>query len=218
MKYKIITASILCVLLNSCDKKVAEESTENITPVATEEKEPTCCHAEAPKAVAASEDSIYQLESKWKNAQGKEQPLSSLGGRVQVLTMGYSTCKFACPKLLADMLLIKSKLPESIRDKVGFTFVSIDPEVDTPARLSEYRKENNLSEAQWTLLTADSASVQELAVVLGVKYRKTTKIDYAHSNVIVVLNEKGEILYRQEGLNGDPTETVKTIIKAQESL
>ena len=207
---------MLCfAFLNSCDKKADQTNNEKAEIVA-EEKEPPCCHGEAPKAVEASEDSIYQLKSDWRNARGKDQKLAALGGRVQVLTMGYSTCKFACPKLLADMLKIKSELPAEIRSRVGFTFVSIDPEVDTPARLAEYEKENELNPKHWTLLSGEADAVQELAVVLGVKYRKTTPKDFAHSNVIVVLDKKGKILHRQEGLNGDSSETVKTVIEAQE--
>lgn len=225
---KLTTLCIAACLLTACGKKqpatgeapstpAAEEAaTEEATTVATEAEEKPCCsgHA-APEAAEASEDSIYQIESVWKDDTGADRQLKSLGGRVQVITMGYSTCKFACPRLLADMRLIEKGLPEDVRKNTGFTFISIDPEADTPERLAEYRKENRIDPGRWTLLTAPTPSVQELAVVLGIQYRKTSDKDFAHSNIITVLNKDGEIIHRQKGLAADPAETIKAITAAQ---
>jgi len=131
--------------------------------------------------------------------------------------MGYTTCEYACPRLLADMEAIDEKLPKNVRENIHFTFISIDPERDTPARLAEYRKEKEITSARWSVLTGDASSVQELAVVLGFKYRKTSATDFAHSNIITVLNKKGEIIHREQGLGIDPKETVKVITQASEN-
>jgi protein SCO1/2 len=45
-------------------------------------------------------------------------------------------------------------------------------------------------------------SVLERAALLGVKYRSVSKTVFAHSNLITVLNKKGEIVHQQEGLRG----------------
>ncbi|MGB0774965.1 MAG: SCO family protein, partial [Akkermansiaceae bacterium] len=179
-----------------------------------EEKGACCSEHDELAAGEVSEDSIYQLDATWKDDTGSERKLKSLGGKIQVITMGYSTCKFACPKLLADMRAIEAGLPKAVRSKIHFTFVSIDPETDTPARLSEYRKENKINASRWTLLTGETSSVQELAVVLGIQYRKTTGTDFAHSNLISVLNAQGEVIHRQEGLTADPAATIQAIIQA----
>ena len=215
----------LTSFLASCDSQKKTASTPDSTqpdeeetvgfPVAAEGEKKSCCSEHpAPEAVEASADSIYQLDSKWRDQGDHERSLKSLGGRVQVLTMGYSTCKFACPRLLADMRLIESGLSKEVAAKTGFTFVSIDPETDTPARLAEYQKENKIDPSRWTLLTGETSSVQELAVVLGVQYRKVDAKDFAHSNMITVLNAKGEIIFRQEGLAADPAATIKAITEA----
>lgn len=195
--------------LSSCDQNLTEEV---VSP--SEPETPACCSEEAPEAVEASEDSIYQLDSKWRNAAGDEKDLSSLGGNIQVVSMGYTTCQFACPRLLADMREIESGLSGEARGKTRFTFISIDPDRDTPEQLARYREENELDPARWNFLTGDSGSVQELAVVLGIQYRKVSDTDFAHSNVITVLNDKGEVIYRQEGLAGDPKPTVEAIVAA----
>jgi protein SCO1/2 len=228
MKHTLIitTACLFSACLTSCDskKQTAESPAPSnpevtATPVATQNDQKSCCSEHpSPAAAAASSlsaDSIYQINSKWRDQGNHERTLKSLGGRIQVVTMGYSTCKFACPRLLADMRLIESGLPKDIAAKTGFTFISIDPETDTPARLSEYQKDNKIDPARWSLLTGETSSVQELAVVLGIQYRKVDAKDFAHSNLITVLNAKGEIIHRQEGLAADPAATIKAIIDAQ---
>ncbi|MFK7910433.1 MAG: SCO family protein [Akkermansiaceae bacterium] len=222
---KIILLCMTVCLFAACEKqtkttgsteKNPANKTESVTTVTAEEEKKACCSEHpSPAAVEATEDSIYQIESVWKDDAGSDRKLKSLGGRVQVISMGYSTCKYACPRLLADMRLIEKGLSPDARKSTGFTFVSIDPEADTPERLAEYRKENKIDSDRWTLLTAPTPSVQELAVVLGIQYRKTGDKDFAHSNIITVLNKNGEVIHRQEGLAADPAETIKAITAAQ---
>ena len=217
---KITTLCLIGCIFAGCSKEkettnTSEQDsatkTEAVATVTTGEKLKPCCSDEAPAAVEVSTESIYQVASQWQDASGKKRDLKSIGGFVQVVTMGYTTCKYACPRLLADMREIETKLPQDLRNKTHFTFISIDPETDTPARLAEYRKENNIISNRWTVLTGEAAFVQELAVVLGVQYRKTTPKDFAHSNIITVLNPNGEIVHRQEGLGADSAATIKAI-------
>ncbi|MGJ8696749.1 MAG: SCO family protein [Verrucomicrobiaceae bacterium] len=207
MKYPLFLSALF--LFASCK----QEPPVSATP---DTESATCCEGEeAPGALEAVEGSIYQLESKWTDDQGKVIPLASLAGNIRVVCMGYTTCQYACPRLLADLRAIEGKLSPELLDKTRFTFISIDPEADTPARLAEYRKESQIDPEHWTLLTGDADAVQELAVVLGIQYRKTGEADFAHSNVITVLDSQGVILHRQEGLSADPTETLKAIAAAR---
>ena len=108
---KLITISIAACLIAACDKQQtttgdpAEENsskTGGVTAVTTgEAKEPCCSKHPSPEALEPSESSIYQIESVWQDDTGTDRQLKSLGGRVQVISMGYSTCQFACPRLLA---------------------------------------------------------------------------------------------------------------------
>lgn len=210
------------LVLLSCERqKVAlDTSPPTHSPVAEQtagqtagqgEKKTCCAEHPAPAATAISSDSLYQLQSNWTDQAGESLELRSLAGKIQLVTMGYSTCKFACPRLMADMLAIKSGLSESALEQVHFTFISIDPDRDTPARLAEYAKENHTDPKLWSYLTSDSASVQELAVVLGTQYRRLNDSDFAHSNIITVLNRSGEIIHRQEGLAVKPAKTIAVI-------
>ncbi len=171
---------------------------------------PSCCaKAEAPTAFA--DKSIYQVESIWTTDETKQLKLGELRGRPQVVAMFFTSCQFACPIIVNDMKRIEASLPPELAARVGFTLVSIDSERDTPAVLAEYRKAHALAGKRWTLLRGNPDDLLELAALLGVKYKADANGQFAHSNVITILNAQGEIVYQQIGLNQD-------IEKSRESI
>ena len=174
---------------------------------------PSCCAAKQPSrsAPACTDKSLYQLESTWTTDQGKPFKLGNLAGKPQVILMFFSRCTAACPMLLNDLKRINAALTPKQRARVGFTLVSFDTEHDTPSTLAAYRQAWSLPDREWTLLSGQPDDVQELAALLGVQYRQTGAGQFAHSNVITVLNAKGEIVHQQVGLNEDVTGTVQKL-------
>lgn len=163
---------------------------------------PSCCVKVEP-AKPLSENSLYQLDSVWTNDASHSINLAELQGRPQVVTMFFSTCAFACPVLINDMKRIEAALPEHVRTNVGFTLISFDTDRDTPAVLADYRARHGLP-FNWTLLRGGSDDVLEIAALLGIKFKKDARGDFAHSNVISLLDQNGEIVLQQIGLNRDP--------------
>lgn len=160
---------------------------------------------------SVSDNSIYQLNSQWTNQAGELVSLKSFVGKPVVLTMFFANCTYACPLLVNDMLKMENSLPINKKNNYRFILVSIDPERDTPAKLKIYAKEHGLDLSRWTLLTGKSDDIMELAALLGFKYKKDEKGNYSHSNIITLLNEKGEIAHQHVGLNQDIAETVNQL-------
>ncbi len=171
---------------------------------------PSCCLKPAESGQPMSDHSLFQLDSTWTNDQGADMKLGALGGPPLVVTMFFAKCEFACPVLVHDMKKIQAALPEEVRSKVGFVLVSFDTERDTPLVLAEYRMIHELP-ANWTLLRGTADDVLELAALLGVKFKKDARGQFAHSNVLTVLNPGGEVVHQQVGLNQAPHETVKQL-------
>lgn len=172
--------------------------------------EPSCCQ----KTEAAAEQgsaSLYQLASKWTNQHGKEVTLASLKGKPVLVTMGYASCQYACPRLIADFMAIERALTEAERSQVSFVFVSIDPERDTPEKLKAFLGQYHVDQDRWSALRGTDDGILELSVALGNRYRKLENSDFAHSNLITLLSSDGEIVHRQEGLGTDPTDTVAAL-------
>jgi protein SCO1/2 len=158
--------------------------------------------------------SIYQLESTWTTATGQPIRLGDLRGKPQVLAMIYTTCEYACPLLVSRMQHIAASLAPELRPNVGFVLVIFDPERDTPGVLHAYSQKMHLDSPSWTLLHGHPEAVLELAVLLGVRYKKDRQGGFAHANVITVLNKAGEIVHRHEGLRQSLEETLAAIRQA----
>jgi protein SCO1/2 len=171
---------------------------------------------EASKTLATtdiSEESIFNLSSKWHTEEGREILLEDLKGKTLVMVMIYTSCKAACPRLVADMRNIEAKIPKDRLKDLNFVLVSIDPETDTPERLKAFAIENAMDDEQWTFLQGTVGGVREFANVLSVKYKEISPIDFSHSNIISVFNSGGELIHQQEGLGVDNEETIETILK-----
>ncbi len=176
-------------------------------------------HHQAPaeKAAAPSTRSLYNLGAKWKDSTGKRLVLQDLRGKVVVLSMIYTSCQTVCPLIASDVARIFGKLPEAVRPRVHLVLVSFDPERDTPAKLASYAASRRLEGAQWTLLTGDPNGVRDLAALLGMKYRSMGNGDFAHSNLITVLDQEGVIVHRSEGVGQDAAAIVDAIVSAAPS-
>lgn len=167
-------------------------------------------HQDMPAGEAVPGQSLFQLESAWTDHQGKTLSLDELGGAPIVLAMVYTHCEHACPRIVADMHRIQGELGERAKD-VHFVLVSIDPERDSVDRMATFARETGIDAEGWRVLRGEEADVRELAAVLGVQYKRVSPSDFAHSNLVHVLDADGVIAHRQEGLGTAPTATVAAL-------
>lgn len=188
----VFLSFLLVLLTSSCNR-------ETITP---------------PKAGdEISGASIFNLTSSWRTEEGKEIQLTALKGKTLVVVMIYTSCKAACPRLVADMKNIARQVPEEKKNDVQYVLVSIDPETDTPEKLKAFAVTNGMDGEEWTFLQGDESSVREFANVLAVKYNEISPMDFSHSNIISVFDPRGELVHQQEGLGVDSKATVDRIIE-----
>ena len=160
----------------------------------------SAARAHSASAAAATEGerySVYDLDTRWRDQHGTARQLSSLRGRPQVVAMIYTHCSTTCPFTVAEMKRIERESP---RD-VGFVLVSLDPARDDPARLAMFASERGLDAARWTLLDGSDDAVRELATVLGVRYRRVSPEELAHSNALTLLDADGAVVYQHAGLD-----------------
>ena len=158
--------------------------------------------------------SLYQVESVWTNDAGEKIKLPRLRGQVQVVTMFFASCAYACPANVNELKKIEAALPEPLRSRTRFVLVTFDAERDTPAALRLYRQRQDLDPRRWTLLRGQPDDVQELAALLGVRYKQDARGQFAHSNLITVLDAEGEIVHQLSGMKQDIPSAIKAIEKA----
>ena len=181
------------------------------TPVSSGTNLPPCCRLVS-STNPPTDKSIYLLDSEWTSDVGRQVRLGVLRGRPQVLALFFASCEVSCPLIVNDMKNLQAALPPDLREGVDFVLVSIDPERDTPAALRAYRERVGLGTDHWTLLTGRGDDVRELAALLGVNYQRDSRGQFAHSNLITILDADGEIIHRQIGINQDPKDAVASLM------
>jgi len=169
----------------------------------------SCCVEEKP-AAPLTDKSLYQLNSAWTNDAGGSVALTTLRGRPVLIAMFFASCEYACPVLVNDLKRLEAALPEDVRGNVQLVLVTFDTKRDTPPALRAFRERMELG-PQWTLLTSTPSAVQELAMLLGVKFKQDSRGQFAHSNLITVLNAEGEIVHQHAGLQGDVSTAAKVV-------
>ena len=189
----------------------AAPATDACCAVAPAAKGAAPCCDELPAAAPLAARSLYQLDAKWTDDAGKAVKLTSLRGQPVVVAMFFASCEYACPVLVSDLQRLRAALPAAVREQTRFVLVSFDVGRDTSAVLAAYRAKFPL-DAGWTLLRGAATDVQDLAMLLGVKYKQDARGQFAHSNLITVLNSGGEIAHQHPGLLGDIAEAAKAVV------
>jgi protein SCO1/2 len=151
---------------------------------------------------AVSGRSLYQLESVWTTDRNETLELAELRGRYTILSLIFTRCSGTCPLLVKQLQVFGTSLPPDIRNRTRFVAITIDP-ADTSNMLLQYRREMRLDERQWILLRGEPGGVRELAAVLGFNYaptgNQTDNSQFSHSNLVTLLNPRGEIIHQQQG-------------------
>lgn len=209
------------LLLQSCKNNTTESSAK-----AEELNQPAMAttaegQQENAKPTEISDISIYNLPETWTTQNGNDVQWKDFKGNVLVVVMIYTSCKAACPILIADMRDIRKTVDASDmphKEKVKYILVSIDPKVDTPEHLKKFAQESNMDDDQWVFLRSDEEKTREFAAVLAVNYKQISPVDFSHSNIISVFNAEGELAAQQEGLGIDRTSIVQEIRKQLEKI
>ena len=68
---------------------------------------------------------------------GKPRTLGDFAGKVVVVFFGFTHCPDACPTIMGELALVMKELGKDA-DRLQVLFVTVDPERDTPALLSQY--------------------------------------------------------------------------------
>ena len=167
-------------------------------------------------APSLPDDSVYHVESYWRNQNAQKINIADLKGKVQVVAFVYTYCEHSCPLIIARLKGIEKAIPAEEKPDVQFLLISLDPERDTTDVLKRYMHDKNLNEPLWAMLNGDPDDVLELSALLGVRYRPmdSDSKDIAHSNMITVLDRQGRIHYQMKGLNEDPDAVISAITQA----
>lgn len=148
------------------------------------------------------DDSLYHLESEWKDPEAKTTKLADFSGDYIVLSMVFTGCAYACPMVIAKVDRVREVVKSVIGSKPKGVLASFDVNRDTPQNLNAYMKKRKLQPSEWVMLSPpDEATARELAAAINLSYKKLDNGDFSHSNMVLLLDKKGVVIARTNSLS-----------------
>ncbi|WP_308446461.1 SCO family protein [Chitinimonas sp. BJYL2] len=124
---------------------------------------------------------------------GRPRALTDFKGKVVVLFFGYTHCPDVCPTTMSELAATMKQLGPRAAD-VQVLFVTVDPERDTQALLSQYVPAFNPS---FLGLTGNVAEVRSAADKFKIVYQRSgsdpTNYSVDHSSGSYILDKAGKL-------------------------
>jgi protein SCO1/2 len=124
---------------------------------------------------------------------GKPFALSSLRGKVVVVSFVYTTCNGTCPATTSALVRIQKalELAKLWGQSVAFVSITLDPLRDTPEALNRYAGLFGADRAGWHFLTGSSTQVESVIAAWGMwaKIGPTGVLD--HPSRIFLVDPRG---------------------------
>jgi len=127
-----------------------------------------------------------------------------LAGRVLLVDFVFTRCPGPCPLLTSSHVLAQRAIPESVRDRVHFVSISVDPEYDTPEVLRAYGEARGVDFSRWSFLTGPTAIVDALLQAYGVGRTRDANDAIEHTVITYLVDGQGRIVKRYFGLQHAP--------------
>ncbi|MBC7713763.1 MAG: SCO family protein [Rhizobacter sp.] len=139
------------------------------------------------------------------NEFGKPFGTKELEGRFYIANFMFTSCPTSCPALMEKMDLVQKRI-RGLGTKAAIVTFTVDPEVDTPDVLFKYARKRHSNPFIWSYLTGSKAQLEKI-VISGYKVPmgnkepvekqlaegKITLFDIAHSEKLVLVDDKGQI-------------------------
>jgi len=153
-------------------------------------------------------DSAYNLALPLVDQDGKPFAFADGRGRVRIVSMFYTSCKYVCPLIIDTLLKTERELAPDQRADLDVLLVSLDPDNDTPDALKRVADKRHLDGRRWLLARAEKPGVRRLAAVLGIQYKQIENKEFSHSSALVLLDAEGRIVARSDRLGEADAEFV----------
>jgi protein SCO1/2 len=124
---------------------------------------------------------------------------ADLEGRVYVANFFFTSCATICPPMMRAVSTLQNRYRDEGVDEIHLVSITVDPETDTPERLTEYAARFDADPGRWTLLTGDLEEIRRVAVegfrtAMGDRVEVAEGFfDIAHAGKLVLVDTQGRI-------------------------
>jgi protein SCO1/2 len=125
---------------------------------------------------------------------GKPFQLSSLRGRVVLVSFVFTTCNGSCPATTHRMVLAAEAIARTgPLDKVHLLSITLDPARDKPAVLRDYMRLYDIDSKHWTFLTGSQKLIDDVLSDWGMWARPAANGQVDHPSRVFLLDGRGRI-------------------------
>jgi protein SCO1/2 len=128
-----------------------------------------------------------------------------LKGKTVVVNAFFTTCTSVCPPMTRNLEKVQEALGERFGREVFFISISVDPEVDTPARLKDYAAKFH-AKPGWMFLTGKKENVDWALYKLG----QYVEDKNDHTTGIIIGNEATGLWKKALGI-APPADLIKVV-------
>ncbi|HEX5127863.1 MAG TPA: SCO family protein, partial [Rhodocyclaceae bacterium] len=119
-------------------------------------------------APAIPSDSLHHLDVPLTDQHGKTFRLADEHAPATLLTMFYGDCQIACPIILESVKRTIDALPAAQRNQARALLISLNPGIDTPAKLDQLAKSHGMPMSRYRFAVArNDEQTRQLAAALG---------------------------------------------------
>ncbi len=127
---------------------------------------------------------------------GNPLTLEQFRGKPLVLSMIFTSCYQICPMTTRHLASVVDKAREALGDdSFAVALIGFDTAVDTPDAMAYFARQQGVGDSDWSLLSTDRKSVDELARDLGFLYYPSSN-GFDHLIQATVVDADGKV-YRQ---------------------
>ncbi|MBD1381593.1 SCO family protein [Metabacillus arenae] len=149
------------------------------------------------------------------NQNNEKVGLKELKGKIWVADFVFTSCETVCPPMTAHMTELQKRAEQAGTD-VHFVSFSVDPEVDTPEKLTEFAENYPLNLKKWDFLTGYTQ--EEIEAFAKKNFQVLVKKPEGEEQVIhgtsfYLMNQNGELVSDYNGFKDVPYEEIIEDIK-----
>ncbi|MEK3765961.1 SCO family protein [Solibacillus sp. FSL K6-4121] len=152
----------------------------------------------------------------------EEVTLDSLKGEPWLAMFIFTSCTTICSPMTQNMKLVQDEIEKKGLEQYKIVAFSVDPDYDTPERLTEYLSRHNpLNESKWHMLTGyDQKFIEQLAINSFKTPVRASVTDnqVIHADTFFLVDEKGVAVKNYsgtgQGTDGVQYETIASDIEA----
>lgn len=155
-------------------------------------------HAHAPP-MARSQLANATPDTVLVDQEGRRFAFGELRGKAVLFAFIYTSCHHVCPLILESVSAVQARARTEGLRELRAVFVTVDPEIDTPAILKIYAERRGADLATTVFLTGRSEELQAVWDAFGLKITRLGRGLFDHPPLTFLADAQGTVRYRYLG-------------------